>query len=179
MKIQAFFSQNQYNDDFHEGVAHLIYNEIKNILHRHTHHHEEADRLLKIVQTEKRVQAVNGIIHQYLDKVFEYHHQLKTYLSIPSFWEYLKSIFKKTGHIEYTNQAEGEMLYSLQLINLFKDDIGTAEYKKYQFIFNNSLRSLNEIGRKISQIFQDYANKMMIILTIEILVVTAVLLLRK
>lgn len=183
VKLSATF-QEEGEANFYLGIVSAIYYEIRNIFHEHTHHDKEADRLLDVVRGENRDNAIATLVRQYERKIFDYHHYLKEYLSQPHFRTYLKQCVKgiiqwfnwksvqvkQPSPVECVAQAEGEMLYALLFVNLFKEDLDA--YEKYHFVFRNAFDSFNGIRNKISEWLQDYANKLMIGLTIILVILT-------
>ena len=182
LKLELTFGEGD-GGDFELGIARAIYCEIKDIFHEHTHHAEDADRLLDVIAAESKEQAIKKIVQQYQRKIFEYHHFLKAFLyrSQLHLRSYLKErisgLFywrrRQASGIQYVAQAEGEMLYALLFINLYKQSFD--QYRDYQFIFRNAYSSFNSIRNKITQGLQEYANKIMIGLTILITILTILL----
>lgn len=145
-----------------EEIVNLIYVEIKDVFHEHTHHFKTTDRLLTVVWARSREEAISKIRKQYKTKIIEHHHYLRTFYSQPALLNYLLKLFTPTASISYTLLAEGEMLYALALNEFYGGDLKQED----AIVFRNSLESFKNISNKINQILQDYSNKLIVILTI-------------
>jgi hypothetical protein len=172
--------------DYIPVLALTIYQEVKDIFHEHTHHNKEVDKLISPVKSRSEEEAIEDIIAQYQVKIIDYHLLLKGHLLREGILGYLwrnlkKFVLVKYGvipatppSIPFAAQAKGEMLYAIMFINLFLEKTN-ADYEKYSFIFNNAYNSISALSNEISQMLQDYSNRLMLILTFLLVILTLVL----
>lgn len=124
--------------------AYAFYRIVRDIYHTHTHHNDSKDSLLKIVPTNDKSEAIEQILSHFEQKIVIAHKELRNIATVlsPREYDYAARLI---------TQSEGEMIYALNFVNLFKAEIrlktqNPEKDKEYNFVFSNALQSLNVLA---------------------------------
>lgn len=157
-----------------------IYAHIRDLYHTHTHHSTE-DLLLQPVIAEDRTDAIKILlIDKYNSKIFYYLKEIKelvgeeeTSKSRVKLWRLLGfrgERSKFTAAVDLTTKAEGEMLYALNFIKLFKNEIDNPEQQ--ESLFSNAYSAINVLVKKLELHHSSLLNTIMAWLSVIITALT-------
>lgn len=173
-----------------DNFALLTYTVVKDIYHQHTHHGDTNRELLSLIKTNTKLDTVHGLMNQYKEKIKSYHHLYRKYVGQRSVVTYvldtLRGILKSLGITEKKRrlaveswssftaslimQAQGEMLYAEMALMALGDCFSEDEKKEFTQVFALASDSFAIIRREITEIYQDYANKILVLLTLILVV---------
>ncbi|HBG60711.1 MAG: hypothetical protein A2Y10_13075 [Planctomycetes bacterium GWF2_41_51] len=111
---------------------------VRNIYHSHTHHTQHEDLLLSPVESIDKKNAIGDILKQYLAKIVEYHKRIRRSIE-------LETKINQTANL--VTKAHGEMIYALNFINSFKNDINN--WQSLLDVFNNARDSINVLSKDV------------------------------
>ncbi len=177
-----------------EDIARLVYQWIKAIYHQHTHHVDE-EELLSLTRGSKKEELANNLLKQYRLKILEYHHVLKDYVLYASLPKYLLDLIKDILRIswfvhnwwpkfpkflpdspsktsfpaKYVMAAQGEMMYATTFVKTFGEHFADS-HEELLDLFGHAYNSLGNIRELISHVYQDYTNKILVVLTVALIV---------
>ncbi len=163
----------------------LIYTAVKDIYHQHTHHEDSTRELLSLIRTNTKLEIVRGLMNQYKEKIGIYHYLYRKYVGQRSVVTYaldtVKGILKSLRLTERERrpgvqswssftaslimQAQGEMLYSRMALKVLGDYLPEDERKELTQVFALACDSFAIVRREITEVYQDYSNKILILLT--------------
>ncbi len=175
-------------------VARRVYMIIRDIYHTHTHHEKHHDKLLNVVITNNKREAVEKLLTQFDEKIIRYHKMIKHDIENPKFFETAKKLITR---------AKGEMIYALVLTKLFEEcferPLNTQENtqprnlspisiecfekhrktqentisKSYISVFSNSIKSIDVLAEEAESIRTDRITRALNALTLVIVALTA------